>query len=303
MAPVRVIRVITVGVLSQLANCRSNNDSRFTIVSTVYRNDLNTKEGKLPRYENPPLVQVWLAFEFDPSPDKKEWDLNLAEQFAKASGKDYPKIEALFSEELKVESSTDGTLPRIVDRRETIDLVRMTSEDGTRIRHLGDDRIAFNLLSKETGYLGFEPLLDSGVEYLDSYVSQFQPARVRSASIHHTDLIEIPVENGTLHIPDYFKSIPDVPTEPFGFTVGFSYSFGTKCPADDQVLAVRLNMIPPSTPDTLRIQVDWDKKCRGFEFADIENAKADLTASHEYMVECFEAFITDETRKLFGINS
>ena len=257
----------------------------------------------MPRYENPPLVQVWLAFEFDPSPDKKEWDLNLAEQFAKSNETEYPKVEALFSEELKVEPSTDGNLPRIVERRETIDIVRMTSADGNRIRHLGDDRIAFNLLSKETEYLGFEPLLKSGVEYLENYSRQFQPTKVRSASIRHTDLIEIPVEDGILHIPDYFESIPDVPVEPFGYTAGFSYSFGTKCPADNQMLAVRINMIPPSSLDTLRFQVDWDKKCRGFDFADLENAKADLTTSHEYMVECFEAFITDKTRKLFGMNN
>ena len=263
------------------------------------KNYLNIKEKGLPRYKNPPLVQVWLAFEFDPSPDKTEWDLNLAEQLVKASEKDYPRVEAVFGEEFKVEPSTDGTLPRIVDRRETIDLVRMTSQDGTRIRHLGNDRIAFNLLSQTTGYLGFEPLLDSSVEYLDSYVRQFQPTRVRSASIHHTDLIEIPAEE-TIYLPDYFRFVPDVPMEPFGFTIGFSYSFATKCPADDQVLAVKLKVIPSSRPATLRIQIDWDKQCRGFDFADLENAKTDLTKSHEYMVECFEAFITDKTQTLFG---
>ncbi|MDA8563644.1 TIGR04255 family protein [Mariniblastus sp.] len=256
----------------------------------------------MPRYKNPPLVQVWLAFEFDPSPDKKKWDLDLVEEFSKANESEYPTVEAQFREELKVESSKDGNLPRIVDRRETIDLVRMTSKDETRIRHLGDDRIAFNLLSKDTGYLGFEPLLQSGVEYLQQYISQFQPARVREASIHHTDLIEIPSNDGKLHLPDYFNSIPDVPVEPFGYTVGFSYSFSAKCPADQKLLSVHLKLIPPSEPNVLRVQVDWDKKCQGFEFSGLENAKADLTASHEYMVECFEAFITDNTRGLFGTN-
>ena len=52
-------------------------------------------------------------------------------------------------------------------------------------------------------------------------------------------------------------------------------------------------------PKTLRIQVDWDNKCGGFEFAELAEAKADLTASHEYMVECFVALITEKTRQLF----
>ncbi len=253
----------------------------------------------MSRYNKPPLVATWIAFGFDSSPDKTGWDLNLVEQFVRDHSEEFPKIESIGREELKIQPSTDGKLPRVTEKRETVDLVRMASKDGSRVRHLGDDRLAFNLLSAETDYLGFETLLAGGLEFLESYRNSFQPARVRDAGIHHTDIIEIPIEDSAVHIPDYFETIPDVPVVPFGYTIGFSFSFATKCPMDELPLSVKLNVIPPSQPQVLRIQLDWEKKCPGFEFGDLDAAKADLTSSHEYMVECFEAFVTDKTKSLF----
>lgn len=253
----------------------------------------------LSRYNKPPLVAVWIAFGFDPSPDKTELDLNQVEHLVRANADEFPKIESIGREELKIQSAMDGSLPRVVDKRETVDLIRMSSEDGTRVRHLGDDRIAFNLLSAQNDYLGFDPLLAGGLEFLGNYREYFQPSRVRDAAIHHTDIIEIPTDEQSVHIPDYFETIPDVPVEPFGYTIGFSYSFGTRSPIDNLPLMVKLKVIPASEPNVLRIQLDWEKKCPGFEFGELRSAKNALNASHEFMVSCFEAFITDKTRQLF----
>lgn len=253
----------------------------------------------MSRYNKPPLVAAWIAFGFDPHPDKTEWNLEQVEDLFRAYANEFPKIQSIGREELRIQESTDGSLPRVIEKRETVDLVRMSNEDGTRVRHLGDDRIAFNLLSAKADYLGFAPLLDGGVEFMNDYREFFQPIRVRDAGIHHTDIIEIPMDDGMVHIPDYFETIPDVPIEPFGFTIGFSYSFATKCPLDDLPLSIKLNVIPPSSPNILRIQVDWEKKCAGFEFADVDSARVALSDNHEYMVKCFEAFVSKKTKALF----
>ena len=144
----------------------------------------------MSRYENPPLVGVGVAFFFEPSPNKTEWDHSLVDEMVDAMEAQYPKLDARYTDKIRVENPhTEGTLPKIVEHEQKLELVKMISEDERQIVYLGDDLISFNLLSESSDYLGFQPLLDGGLNYLDQYRKVFHPQRVREAAIHHRCLL------------------------------------------------------------------------------------------------------------------
>lgn len=114
----------------------------------------------MPEYENPPLIEAWIAFDFEPNPDKVSWDKSQIESFTKAHANDFARIEMMVRDEVRIEQTSKKDLPRITDRKEIIDVVRMFNEAGTRIKQVGEDRIAYNLLrTAQEEYPGFGQLV------------------------------------------------------------------------------------------------------------------------------------------------
>lgn len=256
----------------------------------------------MPKYENPPLVEAWIAFDFEPNPDKVSWDKSQVEFFIKAQANEFARIEMMVRDEVRIEQTSKKELPRITDRNEIIDVVRMFNEAGTRIKQVGEDRIAYNLLrTAHEEYPGFGQLLDEALKYLNQYRDFFQPQSVRLATIHYVDLIEIPLSEVPTILTEYFAYIPDIPEDPFGLTIGYALGFVTKCPLDGAPLSTHIAIVPSPDPTTLRVRLDWEKPCPGVNFQDECEIRAGLKHSKEFVVNCFERLITDKTRSLFKI--
>ena len=254
----------------------------------------------MTKYENPPLVEAWIAFDFEPKADKIAWEEEQINAFAKSQANDFARIEMIVRQEVRIEQSSNKELPRITDRQEIIDVVRMHNQAGTRIKQLGEDRIAYNLLrTAQEEYPGFGQLLDEALVYLSQYRAFFQPQGIRLATIHYVDVIEIPLGDEPTILTDYFGFIPDIPEEQFGLTVGYALSFVTKCPLDGAPLSTQLAIIPSPDPKILRVRLDWEKPCPGLNFQDEKELKVALQQSKKFVVNCFERLITDKTRELF----
>ncbi len=255
----------------------------------------------MPSYNNPPVVETWIAFDFEPQADKVVWDKTQINAFAKARSADFTRMDVLVKEEFNLERTSAKELPKITNRRHIIDVARMFNEDDTRIRQLGEDRIAYNLLRKAGDkYPGFDVLLDEATEFLNQYLEYFKPAGIRLATIHYVDIIDITIGETPVVLTDYFEFIPDIPKETFGFTVDYQLAFATKCPLDDAPLKTSLALVPPPDLKTLRLRLDWEKPCPGIDFQSEGNMKDGLRQSKQFMVECFEKIITDKTRELFN---
>ena len=254
----------------------------------------------MPEYANPPLVEAWIAFDFEPNPEKVSWDKSQIESFVKVHADEFTRIEMMVRDEVRIEQTSKKELPRITDRKEIIDVVRMFNEAGTRIKQVGEDRIAYNLLrTAQEDYPGFGKLLDEAMDYLEQYQEFFQPQSVRLATIHYVDLIEIPLNEVPTILTDYFEFIPDVPEEQFGLTVGYALGFVTKCPLDGAPLSTHIAIVPSPDPTTLRVRLDWEKPCPAVNFHDESEIRSGLKHSEEFVVNCFERLITDKTRSLF----
>jgi uncharacterized protein (TIGR04255 family) len=254
----------------------------------------------VPKYNNPPVIEAWIAFDFEPKADKIGWDLEQVKGFAKAYP-DFATMGAFFKEEIRLEKKDDKSLPTITSRSNTLDVARMSNEENTRLRQLANDRIAYNLLRKAGDeYPGFKVLLDEALEFHKHYEKFFQPANTKNATIHYVDIVDIPTDGIPIVLTDYFGFIPDIPEEPFGFTIGYSLAFVTKCPFDSASMQTTLAWIPSPDANVMRIRMDWEKPCPAVDYSDTEKTKAGLKQSQQFMVDCFEKVITDKTRELFG---
>lgn len=254
----------------------------------------------MPEYDNPPLVEAWIAFDFEPRADKVSWDKSQIEAFIKSHSNEIARVEMMVSEKVRIEPANKKELPKITAREQVIDVVRMFNEAETRIKQLGEDRIAYNLLrSTNQDYPGFSQLLDEALNYLHQYREFFQPQGIRLATLHYVDVIEIPLGDKPTVLTDYFNFIPDIPEEKFGLTIGYVLGFVTKCPLDQAPLTTQLAIVPSPNPGTLRVRLDWEKPCPGLNYQDDSELRAGLNQSKTFMVDCFEWLITNGTRRLF----
>ena len=177
----------------------------------------------------------------------------------------------------------------------------MSNEENTRLRQLGNDRTAYNLLRKAgDDYPGFGVLLTEALEFHEQYKAFFHPASTKLATIHYVDIVEIPTDGNPIVLTEFFDFIPDIPEEPFGFTVGYSLAFVTKCPFDKAPMQTTLAWVPSPDPNMMRIRMDWEKPCPEVDYGNTDKTEAGLNQSQQFMVDCFEKVITDKTRELFG---
>ena len=258
-----------------------------------------SRERPVSRFKNPPIVEAWLSFEFEPRPDKVAWDIERAQEFTRLEKERFPNLEVFVREEFKLEKSETGNLPRIVSQQRIPEVVRMRDENARRVLQIADDRMAYNLLEGGPSYPGFETLVGESLEYLGKYRAFFQPAGIRQATIHYVDIVVIPFAGRAVQIDDFFTIARDLPETPFGLVAGYSTSFVTICPPDRQPLQILLAMLPSDKKDSVRFRMDWEKQCGTIDVSSDETTRTGLLASHEFMVECFEKSITARTRQLF----
>jgi hypothetical protein len=98
------------------------------------------KEGRPVQLDNAPVIQTWIGFVFEPSPQKRAWDFNGARDFLSQYRESLPHIEAIFDETVQVQEIT-RTRQEIIERKVGLNRTRTRNEDETRWLQLSDDRL------------------------------------------------------------------------------------------------------------------------------------------------------------------
>ncbi len=253
----------------------------------------------MPRYHKPPIVEAWLAFDFDPRPDKRSWEADVV-SFRKRVSNDYPEAKFHYTTQIAVAEGHGNELPTVTERTNSLNLVRMWSEDKKRILQLADDRLAANTLRAGSDYGGFSSLRQEAFRRLGDYNAVYQPTLIRQTTIHLTDIVEVPVGKTAPEIEELFTIVRNLDTDPFGDTSDLLVQYTTLAPHDGGPLAFQLGRVPSGRPETLRFRLDWEKvattACR---LDDVESLEATLTADYQFLVRCFEASVTPRTLALF----
>ncbi|MBS0210426.1 MAG: TIGR04255 family protein [Planctomycetes bacterium] len=253
------------------------------------------------RFRKPPVVEVWISVEFDPNENKREWQLELVQQYVELYQAELPKLEAVHERQIQVDETSPQALPKVIGQQVRLQFVRMSNGRRTRALQIGDDQLSFHVLKEDQAYPGYRIVRDEMQRKLDDYARIFQPTRIRNATLHYLDIIDIPrPESGEIDLPDYFVASIDLPEEPFGQIGGFAHRFQMACPVDPGPLLLQLQAIPsPPESNVFRFRMDWHKQSAAVNTLDLSQVWSRMDVAHDYMRRCFLASFTQRTLELF----
>jgi uncharacterized protein (TIGR04255 family) len=254
------------------------------------------------RFRKPPVVEVWISFDFDPNETKRDWDIGLVRKYVEHYRTEFPKIEVMQQKEIQFKETSATNLPEVVSQQVRPLLFRLSDEASSRVVQLGDDHLSYHVLKFADEYPGYQKLRDEAQGKFEEYVNVFQPSRVRNAALHYLDIVDIPRPgDSTIELTDYFKNSVDLPQEPFGFTTTFSLQFQVACPNDEGPLLLQFMRIPaPSESNVFRFRMEWHKLSLDINTLSFSQVFSRLDVAHKYMTDCFLASFTQRTLDMFG---
>jgi uncharacterized protein (TIGR04255 family) len=254
------------------------------------------------RFKKPPVVEVWISFDFDPNENKREWDLQLVQKYIEIYKTELPKVEAQHEKQIQVKETSPTDLPKVVGQQVRLQFVRLSNEDRSRVLQLGDDHLSYHVSKIGDDYPGYQKVRDETQLRLEDYIKVFQPSQVRNATLHYLDIIDIPSpEDGKIDLGDFFNNIStDLPEKPFGLTSTFSVQFQVKCTVDEGPLLLQLMSIPASSESNVfRFRLEWHKLSIDINTLDYSQVLKRLDVTHTYMTDCFLASFTKRTLDMF----
>ena len=251
--------------------------------------------------KKPPVVEVWIGFDFDPNEKKRFWDLELVQRYVQRYASEMPKAERVDETQIQVQATTPTELPKVISQQQRLKELRIFDEQKLRVLKIGDDRISFHHLKSGDGYPGYAHVRDATLAKLKDYLGVFQPTRIRNAVIHYVDIVDIPrPPSGKIDVADYFVPSADVPETPFGPVADLSVRLVIACPVDDGPLFLQLRTLAtPQESAVHRFRMDWQKVSTGVNTLDLAVVCTRLDVAHEYMTQCFQASLTKRTLALF----
>src|SRR5262249_11936162 len=140
------------------------------------------------QYKNPPLVEVFTEFFFQP-PQGVEWDSFIVPTFYKKVAKDFPTRKRLGTVGFQVRLAPSGTPPEFQSFNPSTPRHRFISENEKTLVQLGENLLAVNQLPPYYGWENYEPRV---VECFGLYVKLWKPERVARAAVHYIDKVDLP---------------------------------------------------------------------------------------------------------------
>jgi uncharacterized protein (TIGR04255 family) len=253
------------------------------------------------KFKKPPVVEVWIAFDFDPNERKREWDIDLVQQYVQRHASELPKMEMTHEKELQFQETSPTSLPKVISQRLQLKQVRIFNDDKTRVLQIGDDQISYHLVASPKGYPGYDQVREETIGKLRDYLELFHPTAIRSAAIHYVDIIDIPrPPDGKIDVRDYFVAYADLPEEPFGTVADVVARFVVVCPSDKGPMVLQIKTVTaPTESNVIRFRMDWHKQCTDINSLDLAEVCRRLDVAHEYLSQCFLASLDQRTLALF----
>lgn len=253
------------------------------------------------KFRKPPVVEVWISVDFDPNENKRQWEIELVQQYLEMYRAELPRIEAIHERQIQVEETSPQALPEVIGHQVRLQFVRLSNETRSRVLQIGDDQLSFHVVKEGEAFPGYRIVRDEMQKKLEDYARIFQPSRIRDATLHYLDIIEIPrPESGKIDLPDYFLPSIDLPEEPFGPISGFANRFQMVCPVDPGPLHLQLQAIPsPPESNVFRFLMDWHKQSSAVNTLELSQVWSRMDVAHNYMRQCFLASFTQRTLDLF----
>lgn len=248
---------------------------------------------KRKQYKNPPLVEVFTEFFFQPA-EGVEWDSFLVPKYFKAIARDFPNRKRMSSVGIQVRMAGDGTSPEFQQIGPPTPRHRFTSENEKTLVQLGDNLLVVNQLPP---YYGWEKYAPTVVECFGVYARLWKPQRAVRAGVHYIDKIDLPeVETG---LERYFNLLPVLPEFPPEPATNLTMSYEVPGANTGDILVVTMKQQPSANPDGMTFLFQWDYVATGGLPNDRSAVQTWLDQAHDYLSRLFLNTFTHECRKLF----
>ncbi len=255
------------------------------------------------KYRKPPVVEIFIAFEFASNPQKRGWDFEAVNEFKKLHAPQFPKLEQFletqfhFPTDIPTGELTKGKV-KIEGRVKTI---RLHDDLRRQFISLEDDRLAFHLVKSGDECPTFGKTWSALEPFYMDYLRLFSPASVQHATVHYVDIIELPIaEDRTVELNEYLTLPIDLPREPYGLVGLSSCQWIVNCPVDPGPLVIQVQDLPRSPEkNAISLRIDWEKQSRDMGELDLDRMFPRLEIVHDYMYRCFEAALTPSLRHTF----
>lgn len=252
------------------------------------------------KFRKPPVVEVWVSFDFESNENKISWPSDMVEKYMAIYATDFPNRNVRITKAINLEDSP-GTIPKIVNYQEQIRGYRLRDVAESQMLHVGDDELSYHIMKTSSEIPVYRKVCTQAQEKLEKYVELLAPKQIRHATLHYLDIVDIPLPaSRKIDLKEYFPLWSDLPVEPFGDTCGITQQFKAACPVDPGPLFLQFKMVPtPEHSDVLRFQMEWHKQSTDVNSLNLTNVWKRMDTSHAYMWDCFKASFSQRTLDLF----
>ena len=259
------------------------------------------KSDSLLNFENPPVIEAWIEFQFDLSEENVRWTEENAVEFLKENFGDYtPKQFEYFA---KIEVDSEGQ-PDFSRTDKLFNRVKAFSDDGQFCIQASRNVLIFNQINKGN-WLGYDNMRDKAFEVLQSYSAHRNIEKLLGACLHYRDLISIPPEGDRIELKDYFAIYPYL-DDSFGdlSSLKLELLLPKSC-TDGLTLFTLLTLLNNDKDDKhFKFQMDWQvSPCDKLAVTDFDKTREWLNSVHSDLRKRFEGAFTDKAKKLFGSQS
>ena len=239
--------------------------------------------NNIKTYENPPITDVILEFRFD---NLNSSD-NVIDLLYKEIKNDFPLKEKKMDYGFQVKSFEKDFMQED-DKQQPI--TEFYNTEKTFLIHIAPNFLVFH----QTKYVGGDKLKETIFDVLDKYEKVSEYFKIESLKLKYINRINI--NKNKINLEDYFTVYPQIPAK-LPPMKNFISQVEIPCEGNN-LLTIMFFKIPPEESNTISLILDISYSNLPENI--IKSYKEWLDTAHIYLLNIFNACITEETKKLFG---
>ncbi|GHT37617.1 hypothetical protein FACS189427_10800 [Planctomycetales bacterium] len=249
-------------------------------------------------YAKPPVVEVALTFNFEPSDETPGWSEGIGSEFVKVvqSFSNYPKQGKVINQNIQVISDIKNGVSYANMPRHMVKEVNVKNNEETEILGVGKNYLTFHKIRSGIDHPRYLPVAEKFFEYLPHYRNFWKPKRIQNIVLSYVNIIEIPEVE--FDIDKYFilgVQFPDEMGKISQFETHLIFQPEMECGIG---LDLRFSKVPITIPN--------QNKTLFYLFGNYYKTVCDETQLnveaekiHQYARQFFDKCLTDECTKLF----
>ena len=257
------------------------------------------------RLGKPPVIELWIEFQYALTEDAQEWTLDRARTL----------INDCFGEKFAIEAYRSRTDFRISDAniegeaqvqtQITIDRIRATTKEKDRYIQAGKDILVFHVIRTEKEWPYFAKIKPEAIESAEKYGSFMKLSNLESVSLHYRDDIKLPLgEQNMIKLQDYITIFPETPEEEWAIPSDFSISLTLPKLCESTISQLVVETEPAFIEESetgkkyRRLKMDWHATSN-ISLNNSSEVEKWLEKAHFDLINAFKNVFTEKGLNLF----